>query len=293
MIKFSIPGFFTHYKLSKTLLDLYVYEKPYVFKDGVKIDSIYDSFPGSYWNGGRVKCNQDIISLKKMRDIINEFTYKYKINLRLVFTNSLITEELLNDPVGNAVLTLLPQGTGINIHSELLKEYIEKKYPNQFSFNWSTTKLLRTVDDINKYSKENVTVPSFLDVNNNHEILEQLEHKENIELIVDEICIPNCPNYYQHYKEFSKELLFDPSAKTNICSCIQSHSYYDRRTKKPHNISPEDIENYYEPLGFNSFKITGREDYDIQIIESYIRYLIKPEWKDYIRNELIEKVIYF
>lgn len=48
MIKFSVPGFFTHYKLNNIILDLYAYEKPQVFKDGVKIDSIYISVLGSH-----------------------------------------------------------------------------------------------------------------------------------------------------------------------------------------------------------------------------------------------------
>ncbi len=292
MIKFSIPGFFTHRKLNEILLDLYTYEKPYVFKEDVKIDSIYDSFPGCYWNGGRIN-HKGAIPIEEIKEIIKEYTYKYKINMRLVFTNSLITNELLYDPLGNTILDLAPIGTGITINSEDLKEYIEKKYPEKFYFNWSATKILKTVDEINKYSKNNTTIPSFLDVNNNFKILNQLKYKDNIELIVDDLCLPHCPNYYQHYIEFSKKNLYNISVKPEICSCKQEHNYYIRRVGKSHSISPKDIEKKYQPLGFTHFKITGREDFDIQIIESYVRYLIRPKWQNYIRNELIEKLIYF
>ena len=286
MIFFSIPGFYTHYKLNKALLDLYIYKKPYVFKDNIKINSIYDCFPGTTWMGGRI--NPDpTIPIEDMKDIMEEFTYKYRLEIRHVFTNNFINDHLLYEPLGNLILQLSPNQTGININSEELKRYIEKTYPKKFLFNWSATKILKDEQNINNYSKENTVIPSFLDVNNNFSLLSKLKHKNNIELVVDDLCMNFCSNYYKHYIEFSKSNLYDTTANIDICNCKQNFNYYDRRVGKKHNISPESIEKDYLPLGFNHFKITGREDSEIQVIESYVRYLVKTEWKDYIRNELL------
>lgn len=289
MIYFSIPGFYTHNKLNTALLELYNFDKPYAFKDNVKIDSIYDCFPGCCWMGGRLNYDPQI-SPQDMKKIMEDFTNKYGLSLRHVFTNSLIENELVYDKLGNTILELSPNYCGININSERLKDYIEDKYPNKFYFNWSATKILKTPEEINQYSQNNITIPSFLDVNNNFYILEQLKNKNNIELVVDDLCNNSCVNYYKHYLEFSKERLYDLNANVDLCNCTQHFNYYERRVGKKHNITPEDIENIYLPLGFNKFKISGREDSSIQVIESYVRYLIKPEWKDYIRNELLEFV---
>lgn len=64
-------------------------------------------------------------------------------------------------------------------------------------------------------------------------------------------------------------------------------NYYERRVGKHHNISSEDIENKYNPLGFHKWEITGRETPDVHIVESYVRYLAKPEERDWVRMELL------
>ena len=43
------------------------------------------------------------------------------------------------------------------------------------------------------------------------------------------------------------------------------------------NISPEEIINYYYPLGYHMFKLEGRTLSSIEIILNYARYFIKPE----------------
>lgn len=282
---FSIPGFDSHFTLNIKLLEL-MQKYPYKFKDNVIVDSIYDCFPSCCWMGGRVN-HFDTRSPQDMVEIMNIYA-DFGVQIRHVFTNSLIKGNLVYDILGNKILELSPKGTGININSEELKDYIETNYSEKkFQFNWSATKLLETPKEINTYSKNNLTIPSFMGVNNNFEILEQLEYRDNIELVVDDICYNYCPKYSLHFKEFDKEQLYDLDSKSFICDCEQSMNYYERRVGKHHNISPEDIENKYNPLGFHKWKITGREAPDVHIVESYVRYLVKPEEKDWIRMELL------
>lgn len=41
-------------------------------------------------------------------------------------------------------------------------------------------------------------------------------------------------------------------------------------------------------MGFSNFKIEGRNTHDFNTIESYIYYLIKPEYKDIVRDKLVK-----
>ena len=40
-------------------------------------------------------------------------------------------------------------------------------------------------------------------------------------------------------------------------------------------------------MGFENFKIEGRSTPDINVLENYIYYMAKPEWKDTVRLELL------
>ncbi len=289
MIYFSIPGFIKHYELNKRLLTLKNTE-PDKFYDDVIIDSIYDSFPGCIWNGGRRNADP-LIPPKDISEIIRTFNL-FNTSIRITFTNGHLTDNHLYDTLGNAILEYAKDSlikTGININSDLLKQYIEYKYPNKFYYNWSATKCLRTVEDINFYSSGNDSiVPSYMFVNNNFKLLQQLEYPDKIELVVDENCLNYCPTYLEHYAEFDKEILCqDNYADDFLCDCYQKDNYYERRVGKRHNISIEEIREKYLSLGFNKFKIAGREELPFNLIESYTRYFVKPEWKDYIRNDLL------
>ena len=111
-----------------------------------------------------------------------------------------------------------------------------------------------------------------------------------VKLLADECCFENCSNYEQHYIEFNKEQLYQLDFDINSCNCQQKLNYYDRRYNRKHNIHIEDIREKYVPLGFNKFKISGREDLPFNLIESYVNYFVKPEYKDYVRNALLHVV---
>ena len=68
-------------------------------------------------------------------------------------------------------------------------------------------------------------------------------------------------------------------------------------TDLPTHISPDAIVEKYVPMGFNQFKIEGRTVPDIALAENYIYYMIKPEYKDTARLELLgtltQKTKYF
>lgn len=289
-IYFSIPGYFHQYGVNIALLKL-KQKFPEKFYDDIIIDSIYDCFPNSIWNGGRVYLEKTV-PIKDMKDILYTFN-EFGLSIRHTFTNELLENTDLYDRLSNKILEISSNTlikTGININSELLKNYIEDKYPNTFYFNWSATKCLKDIDKINHLSCNNLVIPSYQFINNNFEIINNLLYPNNIEFIVDECCFEKCPFYISHYKKFNKEQLYMNDYDEKACGCQQIPNYYERRTNRKHNISIDLIREKYLPLGFNKFKITGREEFPFNLIESYVNYFVKKEYRDFIRNSLLFEV---
>lgn len=289
-IYFSIPGYYSHYKLNIVLLEVMKYHKE-KFNDDIIIDSAYDCFPGCIWNGGRPI--RGYVEIEEVEKIMEDFN-KRGVSIRHTFTNALLQQEHFFDSFGNFILKESSKTTiktGITLNSPLLKEYIENKYPNQFYFNWSATKCLSDIDEINKLSENNLVIPSYQDINNKWDKINQLEHLENIELIVDEACVDDCPYKNTHYLIFNVHQIYQNNKIKGCAFNSASPNYYERRTNKKHNISIENIRENYLPKGINKFKIAGREENDINLIETYVNYFVKPEHRDFIRNELLLAVI--
>lgn len=287
-IYFSFPGFYTHHKLLCILIDLWMNNRE-LFNEDVILDSIYDGFP-CLWNGGRYLCGaQDLCNVQQTLK-----PFENTVDLRLTFTNGLVTEQHFFDTYCNVILNELNQfngSVGITISSNELKQYIESQFPDRFYFNWSATKCLEDIEEINHLSETNLVIPSYQYFNNKEEHLAQLLHPENIELIVDEGCNDDCPYRRTHYLSFNKAQLLQTNC-VEQCAYHNDDFYYGRKTGRKHNISLQQIRDYYLPRGFNKFKITGREEIDsINLIESFVLYLIKPEYQNDIRNQLLHQCI--
>lgn len=291
MIEFSIPGFDSQHRVNVALLDL-IKQEPEKFYNDIKITSCYDSWDCN-WNGGRVKAGNVF-----KENVINALNFynEHGIELRYTFTNSLIDmyPELLNDFLCNAILDITKDyqklKTRININSEQLKSYIEGKYPNNFEFMWSTTKDIKDINTINQLNKNELIVPSY-NINNDFDILKQFIYPNNIELLCCEPCIDNCPHRKEHHESVSKNQLLESIESSFICpfNC-ENYSYYEAVGKRKHNISITNIREKYLPLGINKFKISGRRDSQINLVENYVNYFVKPEYINDIRNKLLNAI---
>lgn len=56
-------------------------------------------------------------------------------------------------------------------------------------------------------------------------------------------------------------------------------------------VQNEDILNKYVPMGFNQFKIEGRTATMFNLVEFYLYYMIKPEYKDKARLALLNNLV--
>ena len=282
MIKFSLPGYWLKYNLNMVLLDLYINERN-KFYDDICIDSFFDSFP-CIWNGGRYV--DGITNYANIQATINSYNSQ-GIGIRHTFTNCLIEDQDLLDNLCNTICKLTEnEMNGINCNSPILLNYIKEKYPS-FYFLYSTTLNVTNVKKINELSENNLLVLDY-SLNNDFETLNSLNHPENIEILVAEACVDKCSQRQLHYKasaENQKFLALNHFKCPN--NCDNNWDYYNYIPKRDHYISIDDIREKYVPLGFTQFKISGRKDSDINNIERYVNYLVKPEYKDEIRNRML------
>lgn len=124
---------------------------------------------------------------------------KYGISARLTFSNSLLREEHLADRKCNALCAMFEKSgktkNGVIVHSELLLEYLKKKYPGLY-FVSSTTKVLT---DFDRFTEEvdreefRYAVPDF----RLNKALDQWDtlserQKAKVEFLCNECCFYGC-----------------------------------------------------------------------------------------------------
>ena len=280
-IVFSIPDFFHLYNLNMNLLGL-MKKSPELFRENVKIGSVYGAFPGFIWNSGRAIIGQ--ATFENIVGTVKAFN-DLGISIRYTCTNSQITGMHLMDLYCNNILQITENElNGVTVNLQILDDHITKSFP-KFYHVWSTTKGAKSVKETNELSKDRLTVLYY--GMNNTSALDELEHPENIEVLVSEACIENCPNRMEHYEDISHLQLIQPSVGFQCPHNCERYFYYETPTKRKHYVSPEMIEEIYLPRGINQFKISGRNDNVINVIENYAIYFAKPEHKDNVRNKLL------
>ena len=281
-VLFSLPGLYQYAALNMQLLNL-KRNFPLWFRENAKIDNIYGSFP-CVWNGGRSWDGTFSIN-----DVISAVTFLNSngIKIRYTFTNCFIDEKIVYDTIGNAILTATRDNqslrNGIIIANETMYNYIKENYP-EFDIIYSTTMMIKDVDEINKYSEKHLIIPDY-SINNDFEKLKKLEHPENIELLCNEECVENCKKRRVHYENNSL-IQLKKDVEPLGCENIGGLTYADIK-KRRHYISFENIEKNYIPLGINKFKIAGRSSFILKTVESYVDFFAKPEFAEEVRYYLL------
>ena len=280
-IYFSIPDFYNYYNLNLNLLKL-MKTCPDWFRDNVVIDSIYGTFPGCIWNGGRSQFGgSPLNNIQATVAGINGAG----IQIRFTFTNKLITEESFLDNYGNTILQVANNGmNAVNVNNPAFAGYISRNYPS-YQLIWSTTKGIKEVEEVNALSEDRLLVPPY--AMNNTDAVTKFIHPENIELLCCETCIDNCPNRSYHYECIAKAQMLQPTEKFRCPHGCEQYFYYETIPHRNHHITYEDMVKRYLPIGINKFKISGRNDNVINVIERYVNYFPKDEFKDTVRNHLL------
>lgn len=294
-VRFHLPDFTQHFKLNLVFAAM-VKSCPQFMREGVEIASVYGAFPQSLWNGGRT--NSGICDKSFVRSVLKSFNSE-GIPLRFTFTNPMLKEEHLSDPFCNAVLKMANNGLNeVIVNSPLLEEYIRKNYP-KYKLTSSTCKRITDIEKLKEEMEKDYSIVVLdYDFNNKFDLLEQIPHKEKCEILVNACCDPGCKRRTKHYQDLGMQQIIycdhlkkHPNKPLNLkdypnmpetdCHCAD-RSIFEIKDLSTH-VSPNDIWEKYVPMGFNQFKIEGRTSTTLNLIETYLYYMVKPECRDEAR----------
>lgn len=289
-VNFFLPG------LNKEFMGFNVYLAQYMqrhlgrFMANIRPAAFYGSFNNAIWQGGRSMLGMQPYPLEMETAIqrINDAG----VAVRYTYTNSLIEEKHLNDTYCNLTMELANNGMNeVLVNSPVLEEYLRKQYPH-FKYILSTTACERNIDRINEATKKyDLVVLDFRD-NRNMEFLEKIQDKNKIEILVDDYCPSFCRFRKKHYEIVSRVNLYQ--GNPNEGGCLETNRpknirgfYQNLETYADTNLTFDDVYGKYRDMGFRNFKLIGRDDRSMFTFESYMYYLVRPEWRDRVRDELI------
>ncbi|MCR4896686.1 MAG: hypothetical protein K5891_07935 [Lachnospiraceae bacterium] len=283
--RFHLPGIRYNFPLNMFWASL-LKQYPEYFREGVEIASFFGTFPLSLWNGGRLVYH-DQCDAAFVKNVIKNVNAQ-GIPIRYTFTNPLLTEEDLLDPFCNFCMKEADNGMNeVIVVSPILEQYIRDVYPS-FAINSSTCKEIRDVDGINaELAKDYKTVVLDYNMNGRWDLIDGIEDKSRLEVLINTLCKPGCERRGGHYRNIAenqrialKNRELPPEKRIPIkpwyCeygdkNCVFTIQDYSTV------IHPDAIWDEYIPRGINQFKIEGRTANLFSLIETYSYYMLKPE----------------
>lgn len=302
--RFHIPDFWKHGDLNLYLIDL-IKNHPEYFYDGIEIASCYGCFAPALWNGGRTVGGS--ANGNQIKATIEEFNSR-GVPIRYTFTNPTLTEADLKDSFCNRLCRLAQNGFNeIIVNAPFLETYIREKYP-KYPLVSSTVKQIEDYDQLMKeFEKDYKLVVLDYNWNNDFEKLEKIprELRSRCEILINPYCTPHCKRRKEHYQvlgrcqrncakmfgepDFLKRSKYteDPLKEAHDFNCPNTNYNLYQVMHYRTFISREDIYGRYLDMGFNNFKIEGRVLSAPNVVESYIYYMVKPEYRDRLRLDML------
>lgn len=284
---YHLPGLFEFYDLYSVFLPLFRGHREY-FYDWCEIGSVYGAPADCVWGGGRVGFGEH-----EPREVL-KLMQEYGVSSRLTFSNSLLCAEHMSDRKCNALCALFGESkeprNGVIIHSDILLEYLKKRYP-EFYFVSSTTKVLT---DFRQFMHEieredfSFVVPDFR-LNKAFGKLNSLSasQKNKVEFLCNECCWFGCMDRKNCYENVSRKNLGENCPEHRCKAPNAGNGYrFSEAMKNPGFISVNDIRNVYLPMGFSNFKIEGRGLGSAVVLEFLLYYMTKPEYQLNVREEI-------
>lgn len=273
---FSIPDGGRMRLINRALL-IAMDQHPNWFYHDFKIDVAFGCPPNCIWNGNRLDLGTQFDE-NRFQELIT-FYKAFGVDYRLNFTNSLLKAEHLADDYANKMTSLADKaGCRVTVNSKLMYEYIRKKYQG-LKISWSTSadygkSVVEKIKKINELSQSEIVVLPY-DLNNKEE-LRHLVHPENLEILVCETCIDNCPMRQQHNILTNEAILGDKSVVKNCdqIECLLGDSR-DDTVRRLHFVGRKLLK-VYQSIKINRFKISGRDNVE-QPLAAYSYYFVIEE----------------
>ena len=278
-INFILPNLFNNFYINKFFIELKNSNPNYFYNDCL-LSQVYGNIPYSIWGLNNTRKYAPLKNIKQVFD----FYYQNKLSINLFFENNFLKEEHLYDTYSNSILEAAhKKGNYITLVSDILEKYINKNYPK--------FKIIKIVNK-NGLGRKNIFIESRL---NNQLNNLKIKYKSDTYLMLNPLCIGNCPLYDFHREYISKEQLYYNENGLFLCPLENDLSFYSS-FKNPDFISINRLKELNNK-GFKYFVINNaiinrsinKYYTNIDLTESYIYYLIKPEYHDFVRKNLTKQ----
>lgn len=270
--RFSIPDALAVRIINRAFLTALTMH-PEWFYDDFTIDTAYGCPGRCPWTGGRDNLEDDFDDgwAEEVAGLYEEAGAKY----RLVFTNFLLRKPDLQDAIGNKVALQLSKrgGCSVMVSTPMMYQYMGR-YPG-LTRCWSTTTDFgkspeEQIEKINRLSERDLVVIPYQF--NNGPDLNRFTHPENLEVLINEDCVDNCPFRREHWTKVCEYALKgddSQEAKQKImCMWSEGREYVPH-----HRIHREQLDRYRQ-LGINHFKVCGRGRPQ-QVFQAYFEYFVR------------------
>lgn len=249
--------------------------------------NVFDHHFGLKWAGGRPHAFYPGQTKETFAGIVWEYNRR-GIGFELVFSNLFVDNEHLGDYRCNWMLeNCYRPGNGIIVSSNVLADYIRKKYPNyklihSLTHGRTDPQYFYGVSDL----YDVFVLPPILNYRPKvlNELLQELG-PDRIEVIVNETCFRECKYRREHYEQISKACLEDDwdlwEDLTNGY-CQRKHAERFQQMKDPnfvkriknfvHNV---DEVNQLKELGLRHFKLANRQIGSQQYAQWLNEYIIE------------------
>ncbi len=283
IVYWHLPGLCYFRILNQIIINM-MKDYPDKFREGYRIGSVYGTFPGAVWNGGRAVFG--IANREDIEKIIAAYNGK-GVPARFTWTNSLIEEKHLSDTYCNLIMQLGDNGMNqVLVNRPVLEQYIRKEYPSYQVISSTTKRMVDSEQLMRELEKDYKLVVLDYDLNRDEEILSQVEpYADKIEILVNEICYPNCPKREEHYRDESRMQLTYSLKSSFKCTNKSTKPSFKECMKRPAFISNEEIQKYID-RGFVNFKIVGRGLPLEFVKESYLYFLVRETEREFVKNKI-------
>lgn len=276
MLLFSIPDSAIVRVTNTSLFSALKNHKEW-FYDDFKIDVAYGCPPNCIWNGNRPEFGEPYPNI--WAEMIAGFYKKQGVTYRLNFTNFLLREEHLNDEYGNEIASALNKfGGRVTVSTKLMYDYIKNKYKN-LKISWSTTTdygntTEEKIEKINLLSENEIVVlPYEL---NDISILNHFKYPQNLEVLICDMCKPNC-SFRRKHSIMQNKVILGELPKSTLTPCLWNEQN-DIDGGSYALIGRKQLNEYVERKIFR-FKISGRAQEE-QALAGYAYYFVLEEYRE-------------
>ena len=282
-LNYALPDFTAGLKMNLSLIESWRND-PAMFRDGVRFDSVYDCFPRCRANGGRHHLGKPYTSFWMHATLaaLNNVGVK----ARLTFTNMFIDGSTLRDDayVREILDVASRYDVEIIVYSDDVADYLRQNYP--FKLVLSTTREITDVETLNDALERFDYVVLNYNLNKDYDFIAQVAHPERLEVMVNELCAPNCPVRKLHYEHESRDQMNGESTLFRE-ECRRPKADLMDLFSGPVVLSNEEVDRLRADYGVRNFKIVGRNRKREKLVDVLLYYLVKPEHHADVRRMLV------